>query len=282
MIGQDKLIAKLKSYTITTLPHSILLCGEVGCGKHTLAKELAEYFNLDLIDISEIISLDTINEIATKPIPAMYLIDCSVLTDRHQNIILKFLEEPSSYAYLVLLCANKSMILQTVSNRCVSFEFEPYSRSTLAKFLDKDFDFDPFSSDSTTPFTTNEESSHILDVCTTPGQVLSIHSGDLTKLEELCETIITKMHKANYSNTLSITQKINLKDEFDKFDLQVFFNVLLQTLLRLINENYSNELFEMYNFISGFKKRLRDSRLNKEFFIENFLTNLWEFVRCTQ
>lgn len=280
MIGQDKLISKLKSYTITTLPHSILLSGETGCGKHTLAKELAEYFNLDLIDISEVISLDTINEIATKPIPAMYLIDCSVLTDRHQNIILKFLEEPSSYAYLVLLCVNKSMILQTVANRCVNFEFEPYSRETLARFITPNIVVDPFSTDIDGPFSTNNESSHILDVCTTPGQVLSLHSGDLGKLEELCETIITKMRKANYSNTLSITQKINLKDEFDKFDIQVFFNVLLQTLLRLIKEKYSIEYVNMYNFIAKFRKRLKDSRLNKELFIENFLTNLWEFVRC--
>ena len=259
MIGQDKLVAKLKSYSITTLPHSILLVGESGCGKHTLAKELADYFNVDLIDMSESISLDAINEISDSSTPTFYLIDCSVITDRHQNIILKFLEEPSMYAYLILLCANKSMILQTVANRCVSFEFEPYTRNILSQFVNGD--------------------EHVLDVCTTPGQVLSLHAGDLAELEKLCVTIITKIDKANYSNTLSIVQKINLKDEFDKFDIQVFFNVLLKSINSVLVEKYDERLFKMYNLVAGYQKRLRDTRLNKELFLENFLTNLWRSVR---
>jgi len=259
MIGQDKLVAKLKSYSITTLPHSILLVGESGCGKHTLAKELADYFNVDLIDISTSISLDAINEISDSSIPTFYLIDCSVITDRHQNIILKFLEEPSRYAYLILLCANKSMILQTVVNRCVSFEFEPYTRDILSQFVNSD--------------------EHVLDVCTTPGQVLSLHAGDLAELEKLCVTIITKIDRASYQNTLSIVQKINLKDEFDKFDIQVFFNVLLKSINSVLVEKYEERLFKMYNLVAGYQKRLRDTRLNKELFLENFLTNLWESVR---
>ena len=280
MIGQDKLVSKLKSYSTTTLPHSILLLGEEGCGKHTLAKELAEHFNLEMIDISTIISLDILIEMANRTIPTLYVIDCSVLTDRHQNIILKFLEEPSKYAYLVLLCTNKSTILQTVANRCVSFEFEPYSRDTLARFITPNFEFDPFSSETSAPFVTDDSQLQLLDVCTTPGQVLSLHSGDLGKLQELCETIITKMHKASYQNTLSITQKINLKDEFDKFDINVFFNVLLKTLEKHIMYNYDRKTFNMYGLVSDYKKRLRDNRLNKELFVENFLTKLWEFARC--
>lgn len=260
MIGQDKLVAKLKSYSITTLPHSILLVGEEGCGKHTLTREIAKHFNIELIDISNTISLDTIIEISNRPIPTMYMIDCSVLTDRHQNILLKFLEEPCMYAYLVLLCANKSTILPTIANRCVSFEFEPYTRDVLSQFVDKDM--------------------HVLDVCTTPGQILSLHSGDLFKLETLCVDVATKIQKANYQNTLSITKKINFKDEFDKYDINVFFNVLLSTIYDLYRKSSYNNFSNIYKLVLEYKKRLRDTRLNKELFMENFLTNLWEMSRC--
>lgn len=259
MIGQDELVSKLKSYSIQTLPHSILLLGEQGCGKHTLTKELANYFGIDLVDISNNITLDTLIEISDKPIPTMYLIDCSVLTDKHQNILLKCLEEPSMYAYFVLLSVNKAMLLQTVTNRCVSFEFEPYTKEVLAQFVQDD--------------------ANVLNVCTTPGQVLSMHSGDLTNLETLCYTIVTKVGKANYPNTLSIVKKVNLKDEYDKYDINVFFNTLLNVIYETMTTNYSNKLFEMYNLVSNYRKRLRDSRLNKEYFMENFLTTLWEFAR---
>ena len=259
MVGQDKLVSKLKSYSIATLPHSILLLGEQGCGKHTLTKELAKHFNIELVDISDNITLDTLIEISDKPIPTMYLIDCSVLTDKHQNILLKCLEEPSMYAYFVLLSVNKAMILPTIVNRCVSFEFEPYTKEVLSQFVQDD--------------------ENVLSVCTTPGQVLSLHAGDLINLETLCYTIVTKVGRANYPNTLSIVQKINLKDEYDKYDINVFFSVLLNVIYETMTDKYSNKLFEMYNLVSDYKKRLRDARLNKELFMENFLTTLWEFAR---
>ena len=135
MVGQDKLVAKLKSYSLTTLPHTIMLLGDSGCGKHTLVKELAEYLGLDVIDISNTISLDAILEINSRPIPTIYTIDCSLITERHQNIILKFLEEPSQYAYIFLLCTSKSMLLPTIINRCMIYEFEPYTRDVLSQFL---------------------------------------------------------------------------------------------------------------------------------------------------
>lgn len=259
MIGQEALIAKLKSYSIATLPHTMLFVGESGCGKHTLVKELTDYFNIDAIDISDVISLDTINDIFEKTVATFYIIDSSKIDEKKQNIILKFLEEPPVYAYIIVLCENKSMILQTVANRCIDFEFEPYTKTQLRQFM-------------------TEDDEHILDVCSTPGQVKSLHSGDLKELESLCEKIVTKLNIANFANTLKITNKINLKDEYDKFDIKVFFNMLLITIKNEYAKNHDNKTYLMYNLVSEYKKRLRDSRLNLEMFMNNFLTTLWEFA----
>ena len=261
MLGQDKLFNSLMAYSMSDFPHSILLLGDKGCGKHTLVKEIANTHDVSIVDITNSISLETITEISNRPIPTIYIIDCSLITERHQNIILKFLEEPSAYAYIFLLCTSKSMLLPTIVNRCMIYEFEPYTREILSQFL-------------------TDNNTHVLDVCTTPGQVLSIHSGDLEKLEELCVTIVTKIGRANYSNTLSIVKKINLKDEFDKFDINVFFNVLLETILKLyINSTLNIKFTELYNLVADYKKRLGDTRLNKELLLENFLTTVWEFMR---
>ena len=90
MIGQESLLNKLKSYPIFEFPHSILLVGEEGCGKHTIAEEISKYFDFEFLDITNSINLDTIVEINQRLVSTMYLINMNKLTDREQNIILKF------------------------------------------------------------------------------------------------------------------------------------------------------------------------------------------------
>jgi len=260
MIGQDRLVNKLKSYSIATLPHSILLLGEIGCGKHTLVNELGKYFDVDVIDISESITLETLDDISNRPFPTFYIVDNSLITERHQNIILKSLEEPSSTVYIFVLSTTKNTLLDTIINRCVSYEFDAYTRDELMRFL-------------------KDSSDCVLDVCTTPGQVLSMQVGDFESLKNLCNTIVTKIDKANYANTLTIANKINFKDEYDKYDINIFFNVLLLTIRDILSKSFDTQYVSMYNYVMSFKKRLKDSRLNKELFMENFLTELWEFVR---
>ena len=133
MLGQERLQNRLLLSSLNDLPHTILLIGDDGCGKHFLASEMSKHYNLDLIDISDNISLETIEEIMMKPIPAFYLIDSSKITDRQQNVILKFLEEPNQYAYIIMIAKNKSYLLDTIINRCVSYEFETYSREHWEK-----------------------------------------------------------------------------------------------------------------------------------------------------
>ncbi len=260
MVGQKKLLDKFNSYSLTTLPHSILLVGDGGCGKHTLIKEFASKFEVEVVDISSNISLELIEEISNVVVPTIYIIDSSKITEKNQNALLKFLEEPSMYAYIFILTTSKSILLNTIINRCVVFEFAPYTKEELKTFLGK-------------------EDESILDICTTPGQVQSLHITKLGELKQLCNTIITKIGKANYSNTLSIVKKINLKDEYDKFDINVFFNTLLNEILSAYSNSQDVKLFEMYNLVLSSKKKLRDSRLNKELFMENFLTSMWEFTR---
>ena len=261
MIGQERLRSKLSSYTLSDLPHSILLLGEDGCGKHTLINELVSEYNMPLVDISENISLELIEEISLKPIPTMYLIDVSKITERQQNVLLKFLEEPNQYTYICLVAINKSYLINTVLNRCVIFEFETYTKEQLRHFISDSSNIDK-----------------ILDICSTPGQIKSL-TNDLDSLEKLCDTIVEKLRTANYANTLSIVNKINLKDEFDKYDINLFFKVLLYSLYRHASVQYDKKYVEMYKFVSEYKKRLRDARLNKEMFMENFLTSMREFVR---
>ena len=263
MIGQERLVARLKSYSIATLPHSILITGEFGCGKHTLVNELRDYFGLDLFYITDNLTLEMIEQISERKLPAFYVIDATNITEKQQNVILKFLEEPSSLVYVIIICENKASLLETVVNRCVSFEFEPYSKETLLSFISDDV--------------TNE--SLVLELCNTPGRIKLVNSAVLHDMNELCKKIIDKIEIANYANTLSISNKINYDKNFDKFDIKVFINCLMYNLLSEYKEKNNIKLYEYYNIINKYSNRLSDTRLNKEMIIENTLTELWQESR---
>ena len=263
MIGQTNLVTKLKAYTLETLPHSILITGEYGCGKHTLVNEMKDYFGLDLFYITDNLNMDAIEQINSRIFPAFYVIDATDITEREQNVILKFLEEPSQLAYLIIICENKSTLLETVVNRCVSFEFEPYTRQELMSFVSDDI--------------SNKEL--LLTLCNTPGRIKLINSAVLQDMNELCLKIINKIQIANYANTLSISNKINYDKSYDKFDVKVFINCLMYNILNAYKSKADVSLYRYYNIINKYSNRLKDTRLNKEMLIENTLTELWQESR---
>lgn len=261
MIGQDKLIAKLKSYSIMTLPHSLLFIGDRGCGKHTLVKELEKYFNLKALDISDSLELETIQEINVCSIARFYVIDMNKTNEKQQNVILKFLEEPSSNAYIILLTTSKSILLDTIVNRCVSFEFEPYSTNQLLQFL---------------PFEVDVEM--LVEYCHTPGQVLSTSVDKIKEKIELCDNIINNVGKARFPNTFKITPKI-INDKDNDYSLDIFYNILLERLQDSFIRTQNNVYKDMYNISSSALKKHLDQRLNQELIIDSLVIDLHEISR---
>jgi DNA polymerase III delta prime subunit len=263
MIGQKRLVSRLMSYNISSFPHSCAFIGPKGCGKHMLARDVASHLGLSLDDISDKISLDTIDEIYTTAGTYMYLVDMTSMMERQQNIILKFLEEPLNNTYIIILAEGKSCLIPTVANRCVEFEFEPYTKDELKQFLPKD------------------SSDEILDLCQTPGQVVQASHQDIKALKELCLSVVTKMNKACYPNALSIAKKLNYKDEYDKYDVTMFLNTLTNTILEHIKSpERSVSDIEMMRSVSKCKRELEeDPRLNKENRVTTCISELWDISR---
>lgn len=259
MIGQKELVNKFNSYTLETLPHTILLLGDKGCGKHTLVNELSKRLDTPVVDISDNINLDTISNAMLSPFNYFYIINMNQLNERQQNVILKFIEEPSDRTYIFLLCENKLSLLDTIINRCISFVFKPYSKEELSQF-------------------TNETDERIFNYCKTPGQVKSTNIQKLDELDSLCDNIITKMMKASVTNTLSVANRFNYKDNYDKFDIDVFFNLLMnKTLVYYRNNNVKAK--ELYFMVNDYYRKMKDSRMNKQHLMENMMLNIWEVMR---
>lgn len=263
MIGQKYLQNILSSFELDTFPRSLILVGDKGAGKHTycnLIKERLEStskipIQLDIVDITNNINLEYIEEINVRVEPSIYIIDASKISIREQNVILKLVEEPLNNSYIIILCEFPSQLIPTILNRCQKYYFEDYSREELESFS-KDED--------------------LLSIFSTPGKLKEFQGIDLGPYRNLVLKILDKMGVASLPNALTITDKIAFKNEKDKLNLEIFQKVLSKECIEYLNK--TNDLSyweEVSNYL--FKSHL--PRVDQKILFDNFIVNLWEKSR---
>jgi replication-associated recombination protein RarA len=262
LLGQEKLLSIIDSYTYSTYPKSAIILGSFGSGKHTLSSYIAKKFNLDMVDITKDISQDFLNEISLRVTPSLYIIDASEISDKQQNMILKFLEEPTTYSFILILAENRVSLLPTILNRCVIFEFRQYSKDILSQFVDNSVDKDL-----------------ALSICSTPGQLKALKMTNLSEMKELCVKMVQKSPLASFPNMLSISEKLNYKDDFNKYDVDLFFSMLTQVMFDEYRQTNTQNVITMYLKTIDCMKKLVDRKLNRRHLVENYLSNLWQEVR---
>ena len=257
MIGQEHFIEKLNKYDLSTFPHSVLLLGDKGSGHIDICNYLGERFGIMVYDISEMISTDFIDQVYLNTDPNIYIIDINKITEKEQNILLKLLEEPNQLTYLILYGESTYNLLETVINRSYVLQMDKFTREQLE------------------PLVTNEEDKDlILKLCSTPGQIEIANHTNMKALVKLCSTMMTSMSKANLANALTITNKINFKDEYNKFDLDMFIKVYTNEL-SVYDTNHKMEILEI---LGEFKKYINFMTDKKRYF-DNFILKLWGIYR---
>ena len=162
------------------LPHAIILEGETGIGKRTLAREIAaalvcrsgvskpcyectqcqkaeKGYHPDIFEYkpkggARSFHVETvrnvINDVYVAPNEADYkvyiLCNAHFMNDSAQNALLKVLEEPPSYAVFILTVENKSSMLETVLSRSVVLSLEGVDANSGAELIankNEDIDF---------------------------------------------------------------------------------------------------------------------------------------------
>ena len=80
IIGQEKLVNKLKSYTFISMPKTLLFIGESGCGKHFISDKFSKYLGIDLVEITAQTTAEELIEYYQSSLPRIYLINLSNLS----------------------------------------------------------------------------------------------------------------------------------------------------------------------------------------------------------
>lgn len=247
MIGQTNLRNKLKAYTLKNFPKSNLIIGLEGCGKHLLLKELSDYYKTDLIEITSDYNIEDI-ELSVRY--AFYFIDLSNIELETQNKLLKLIEEPPKYSIFFILSTNINNVISTIKNRCIEYNFDSYSLEEL-KSIRELRDINNYK------------------YCTTPGQLLKLNESQIEEIKKLSNIIIDKIEYSHTANILKLSHSFNFKNEDNKIDIRLFFNILLK--------DYQE--YKLLKLTNHYLYLLDSKLLNKEDCITGFLLDLYDIKR---
>ena len=262
IIGQEKLVKILDSYTLQNMPRALLFLGQSGCGKTYFAHYLAEKLGLETVDIDSKTTSQQLIEYSQCPIEKLYLIDLCEIDEKQQNKFLKFIEEPSSTTYIVAMAESEIGILPTILNRCQKHYFETYTIEQLQ----------------TLSWVTTSTNELTYKLCTTPGQLLELADVDIDKLYRFCYSVITEMHRANYANAISIYTKVNCKDSYDKFDFKLFLKTLTYVAFEVYIKENNEFSFNVYKYLIEKQAEMLNKSLAKENCLINILDHIWRLA----
>lgn len=261
IIGQTKLMSIIDSYTLQSLPKTLMLVGPSGCGKHTVAKYLTEKFEFDYVEIDENIIAAELESFLYKTINTLYLIDLNKFSEKQQNQFLKFIEEPSKSVYVLLITNSEVSVLDTVLNRCTKHYFEPYTVEQISQI------------------TNSAINDLAFKIFRTPGKLLNLTENSFKDILALAEKVVKKINIAPYANAISISTKINYKDLYNKIDYNLFFDVVEYLAFEDFKNNNSLQSLTVFNVTNKFKQHATQTNLIKEMLMLNYLTTLWEAVQ---
>ena len=261
IIGQARLVSIIDSHTIQTLPKTLMFIGPNGCGKHTLAKYIADRLVLNFVEIGETADTDELEDFIHSTINTLYLIDLTKFSKKQQNQFLKFIEEPSKPAYVVLIANSEAGVLNTILNRCTKYHLEPYTKEQIEQITNTSI---------------NELAYNIFQ---TPGKLLNLTEDSFKDILELAEKVVHKIDSASYANALVIGTKINYKDLYNKIDFNLFFDVVEYLALDDFKLNNTKQSLTVFKITNSFKQYISRQNLIKETLMLNYLTTLWEAVQ---
>ena len=151
VVGHSKQLGIIRSLVESELyPATSLFCGPEGIGKRLIGRELLNYLTGSKLSVRELgvekpPTIEEIRELSewlfTKPTEGKgkgALIDnAELMRGEAANALLKTLEEPPNYAYIILISRNEQGVLPTIRSRCRVFRFGRLTDANVEFILKK-------------------------------------------------------------------------------------------------------------------------------------------------
>ena len=227
MIGQKELRADISALIERDkYPRFSILVGQTGSGRKTIAKELAKKLDLQVVQLPDV-KADTIRSMIAEaykiPYKYLYIIpDAQNMSLAAKNAILKVTEEPPNNAYFVMTVQDESQLLDTIKSRGTIFHMNPYTSSEIGEYADcKD----------------TRELEIITSVCEVPGDVDILRAVDVDEFYAYVDNVVNNIAETSGSNAFKIANKINMKDDADKYNLRLFWRTFMLVCMHKMDED---------------------------------------------
>lgn len=264
-----------------TLPHAVIIEGDKGTGRHTLAGYIASSAvctgeappcgecrgcrlqragtHPDItvtapeegkknIAVAQIRALR--NEAYIKPHMSsrrVFIIDgADTMNEQSQNALLKVLEEPPGAAMFILIAESKAALLDTVLSRCAVFTLSVPEYGEAAEYIKN-----------TTDYAEGAISEALAETKCNIGAALDILSGRGSgKITEAAESFMEQFLKGNAFEMLKITARF----EKDRVAAGAFIRELKYCTAKTVKENHSSftaaRLVGFYSRLSEYEQSL--------------------------
>jgi len=220
MIGQ-KHIREFIDLNVDKLPHFIVLIGDKGGGKRTLAKYIAEKLGATYSEVG--IKVDDVREVVdTSSLSATKVLYCFADADNMRpeakNAMLKITEEAPDNAYFVLTVVNEKSLLDTIKSRAFVFKMETYTTEELEEYI---------------KFKSYPEGNSLM-LASTPYDIdmLYLYGAEFFDYVHL---VLDNIAEVEPANAFKSSSKLNIKNE-EGYDLVLFLKTIRFFLL--------NEMFK--------------------------------------
>lgn len=260
MIGQTLFKSYLNSWELP--PHFIILYGESGSGRNSLIQLLKKKFKFNVTvcgySAEEMRELTTFSRNLEKP-NFFIIYEADRLSNTAKNILLKVVEEPPLNAYFILRTSVR--VIETLKNRAFYYAMQPYSSEEINSYFER----------------IGKDKKYSI-YCKNIGQAKKFFESPYEDIMAYCDTIINEISLVSSGNVLNITNKLSLKEDDNKWDLNLFFNILEQKLLNKLTETNNTVYFKIIFFINRLRERLQITGVNKQYLVDNFLLNMKYFL----
>ena len=259
MIGQKNNINTLIQWRCNkSVPRFIIISGDIGSGRLTLAKVIIRMINAKGIIIGNSIAevRETIENAYTITESTCYIFrNADDMKNEAKNALLKVVEEPPNNAYFIMTVHNTDNMLGTIRSRGTVIKMEPYTREELLS-------------------ATNDEI--LLNYCSNIGQTME-DAENIKNAEYLVNEVFQAFRDKSGTQLLKACTNLRGKQtEKDKCDCTLFMRVFRKNILSL--DTSLLQSISIYH-ISRCMQELSRNTINKKASIESMLINILETLK---
>ena len=193
-------------------PRFIIITGEKGSGKKTLANYIAKHL-LKAIQIEPGNGVEAVREAITNSYrcagTTVYIFpDADKMSTQAKNAMLKITEEPPRQAYFIMTVESMNNTLGTLKSRGTEIQMESYTDEDLWTLLDSEV---------------SENDKLAVRIASNPGQLYEFRNMDVQEFYNFCEKVLDNIATVTGVNAFKIGNNFKFKDDGEGYDPILFF-----------------------------------------------------------